>query len=154
MGCKGRMRPMAACAAAAMLMCLLGVGLRAHVTVWPQESKAGASERYVVRVPTEGKVATSWVELEVPADVTVSLIGASNGWTYELKRQGDRIVGIIWRMTIGPGEFAEFPFIARNSRDGQIVWKAHQHLVDGTTYDFVGEPGARSPAPVTKLTAP
>ena len=40
---------------------LLGVpGLAlAHVTVRPRESKPDAEERYVVRVPTEGKVATT-----------------------------------------------------------------------------------------------
>ena len=38
----------------------------AHVSVRPRESKAGAEERYVVRVPTEGTVATDYVRLEIP----------------------------------------------------------------------------------------
>ena len=42
----------------------------AHVSVRPRESKPGAEERYTVRVPTEGAVATTQV-LEVPAGVTV-----------------------------------------------------------------------------------
>lgn len=43
----------------------------AHVGVRPRESKVGAEEKYTVRVPTEGKIATTFVELEVPAGVTV-----------------------------------------------------------------------------------
>ena len=43
----------------------------AHVSVRPRESKPGAEERYTVRVPTEGTVATTHVELEIPLSVTV-----------------------------------------------------------------------------------
>ena len=43
----------------------------AHVSVRPRESKPGAEERYTVRVPTEGAVATTHAVLEIPADVTV-----------------------------------------------------------------------------------
>ncbi len=52
-------------------------GSAAHVTVWPRESRTGAYEKYVVRVPTEGTVATQSVELRVPANVDiVSIRGA------------------------------------------------------------------------------
>jgi len=61
----------------------------AHVTVAPRESRPGISERYTVRVPTEGKVATVEVELEIPEGVTISP-QASTGWTHTLKRTGDR----------------------------------------------------------------
>ena len=43
----------------------------AHVSVRPRVSKAGAEERYTVRVPTEGTVATTHVQLEIPAGLTV-----------------------------------------------------------------------------------
>lgn len=139
--------------AAAVLMG--GAIATAHVTVWPRESQAGRGEKYVACVPTEGKVATTEVELEVPANVTVPAVGAPVGWTYELKRQGDRIVAIIWKMEIKPGEFAEFPFLARNPKEGtEIIWKVRQRYADGTSVDWVGPPGDRRPASVTKLTAP
>jgi uncharacterized protein YcnI len=38
------------------LAALLALPAIAHVTVWPRESTYGAYEKYVVRVPTEGKV--------------------------------------------------------------------------------------------------
>lgn len=127
----------------------------AHVTVWPRESQAGRSEKYLVRVPTEGKIATTEVELEVPADVTIGALGAPAGWTYDVKREGDRIVRITWKMEIRPGEFAEFPFIARNPKEGtEIVWKVRQRYADGTSSGWIGPAGDRHPAPVTKLTAP
>ena len=125
----------------------------AHVTVAPRESRPGVSERYTVRVPTEGKVSTVEVELEVPEGVTISPM-APAGWTHTLKRTGDRVTSIVWAMEIKPGEFAEFVFIGRNPKTGsEIVWKAHQRYADGTASHWVGESGTRSPAPMTTLVA-
>jgi hypothetical protein len=140
----------------ALVVCLSlfgGVTIEAHVTVSPQESAAGASERYTVRVPTEGRVATTSVELEVPSDVTVTSVLVGDRFSYDARREGDRTVAITWRLDIGPGETAEFVFFARNPMATQIVWKAHQRFADGTSADWVGVEGDRRPAAVTKLAA-
>ena len=126
----------------------------AHVTVAPRESPAGAGERYTVRVPTEGQVATTSVDLEVPADVTITGVLVGGGFTYESRRENDRIVGITWKQEIKPGEIAEYVFFARNPKAGQqIAWKARQRFADGTSADWVGVEGDRRPASVTRLTA-
>jgi len=125
----------------------------AHVTVWPQESKAGAGERYTVRVPTEGKIATSSAELEVPPDMRVTGVLVGGGFTYDLRRDGDRITAITWKQEIGPGETAEFVFFAVNPKATQVGWRVHQRFVDGTSADWVGVEGDRRPAAVTKLAA-
>lgn len=125
----------------------------AHVTVWPRESKAGAMERYVVRVPNEQKVPCTSVEVEVPPGVTVRELLAPAGWKYDVRKDGDRIVAITFTMEIKPGEFAEYPLIAVNPKDAaEIAWKAHQHYADGRTFDWVGPAGSRQPASVVKLT--
>jgi uncharacterized protein YcnI len=131
-----------------------GAALDAHVTVWPRQSQAGASERYTVRVPTEGQVATTSVELEVPANVTVTgvLVGGG-GYTYETRREGERVATITWKQDIKAGEVAEFVFFARNPTARQISWKARQRFADGTTADWIGVEGDRRPASVTTLTA-
>jgi len=142
---------------AAMLMAvalLTASAVDAHVTIWPQESKAGAGERYTVRVPTEGKVTTTEVELEVPADVRVSgvLIGA--GFTYEFRRDGDRIVAVTWKQDIKPSEYAEFVFFAVNPKTaGPVAWRVHQRYQDGTSADWTGVEGDRRPASVTRIVA-
>src|SRR5690348_2938642 len=93
--------------AVASVVLLFACGLAsAHVTVWPRESQTGSYEKYVVRVPTEGKVATTSIELVVPENVTIVSMGAPAGFTYELKRSGERITNIVWSMHIAPGEFA------------------------------------------------
>lgn len=123
----------------------------AHVTVWPQQSRAGMAERYTVRVPTERTVSTLSIELEVPAAVTVTGILAPAGFTYETKREGNRIASITWKQEIRPGEIGEFVFFARNPAASQIVWKAHQRYADGQVEDWVGPAGDRRPAPSVSL---
>jgi uncharacterized protein YcnI len=125
----------------------------AHVVVSPRTSQAGAYEKYTVRVPTEGSVATVSVELALPEGVNFVAVGTPTGHTYELKKSGERVVAIVWTMKIHPNEFAEFAFMARNPKDGkELVWKAVQKLANGTTEQWVGSVGDRRPASITTLT--
>jgi uncharacterized protein YcnI len=139
--------------AIAALVLLIPAVAQAHVSISPRESTAGATEKYVVRAPTEGKVATTSVELEVPDGVVVETLAVPAGWAYEVKRKDDRIVAITWQMNIKPGEFAEFGFVARNPRDKtEIVWTLRQRFADGTVTDFTRTTaGAIRPTAVTKL---
>lgn len=137
----------------AILVVVAAAAVNAHVTVWPNESRAGMGERYTVRVPTEGKVTTTAVELEVPADVRVTGVLVGGGYTYEAHRESDRIVAITWRQEIKPGEYGEFVFFAVNPKSEQIAWKARQRFADGTSADWVGVEGDRRPASVTRLIA-
>lgn len=125
----------------------------AHVSVQPRESKPGAEERYTVRVPTEGTVATTHVVLEIPSELTVIEVLAADGATFEAVKHGTRITSITWKKEIPPKAAAEFVFRARNPASGEIVWKAHQYFSDGTVADWVGVAGDRRPASVTKLIA-
>lgn len=125
----------------------------AHVSVRPRESKPGAEERYTMRVPTEGAVATVQVRLEIPTDVTVLEILPHEGATFETNKQGDRITVVTWKKEIPPKAVAEFVFRARNPESAEIVWKAHQHFTDGSSADWVGARGERRPASITRLTS-
>lgn len=125
----------------------------AHVSVRPRASKPGVDERYTVRVPTEGTVATTHVLLEIPDGVMVLEVLPHDGATFETATQGDRITAITWRKEIAPKAVAEFVFRARNPGSSDLVWKAHQHFADGTTADWIGGAGEKRPASVTTLTA-
>ena len=139
---------------AAFTLTLVAANAFAHVSVRPRESKPGNTEKYTVRVPTEGKVATTSVVLDVPQGVTIDSVEAVDGVTSDLKREGGRVVSITWTVTINPGDNKEFVFVAKNPSDApEIAWKAHQRYVDGTSSEWVGAAGTRQPAPVTKLTA-
>ena len=135
------------------LVLLSAAAAQAHVTVAPETSPAGAVERYTMRVPTEGQVTTVAVDLEVPADVTITGVLVTGGVTYEARREGNRIVGITWNMDVKPAEVGEFTFFARNPAAGEIHWKARQKFAAGTSADWVGVEGDRRPAAVTKVTA-
>ena len=138
---------------AAMLLVLPSL-VAAHVGVRPRESRLGVEERYTVRVPTEGTVATTSVRLEVPPGVAVLEVMPVGGATFTTQKEGERIVAITWTKTIDPKEMAEFAFRARNPEGGaEISWKAHQHFADGTVTDWIGPAGTPRPAPVTTLMA-
>lgn len=140
---------------AALAMALLASTARAHVTVRPRESKPGASETYIVRVPTEGKVATTSIVIDVPEGVSINSVEPADGIKADMTRQGGRVTSIMWMVTIEPGASREFSFTATNpTLTSEIVWRAHQRYADGTSSEWVGAAGTRQPAPVTKLTAP
>ena len=122
-------------------------GAYAHVRILPAESQAGAKQVYTVRVPTEGKVATSAVVLAIPDGVSViSAHGAA------INERAGKTTSITWTAEIPPGQSKVFTFEASNPVSGQqIVWKAHQLYADGTSRDWAEEPTSKSPAPVTKL---
>ncbi len=110
--------------------------LGAHVTIGPTESRQGARERYTVRVPTEGRVPTVAVDLEIPEGVRVTNLLAGS-WSTELRREDNRIVGVTWTMEIPAAHFAEFVFNARNPREGtEIAWKVTQRFADGTSREW------------------
>jgi uncharacterized protein YcnI len=137
---------------AAAVVAMIPSVARAHITIAPTQSMAGATEKYVLRVPSEGKVATVAAELEVPEGVIVEAVAVPNGWKHEIKRQGDRIVAITWTMSIPPGEFAEFAFVARNPRDKtKLVWTLRQRFADGTVSDWTKGPNGIRPTAMTKL---
>lgn len=127
--------------------------VNAHVVVLPRESQAGIVERYTVRVPTEGQVTTTSVELEVPAGVTITEVVTGSGYTFDVRREGDRIVAVTWKKEIPPKMTGEFVFVARNPGSGPIAWKARQRFADGTSADWIGVEGDRRPASVTQLKA-
>ncbi|MBI1873688.1 MAG: DUF1775 domain-containing protein [Acidobacteria bacterium] len=141
-----------ACAVSAFLVA--SAAAEAHVSVRPRESKAGATEKYTVRVPTEGKVATTSVEVEIPQGVMVNSVEPAEGVRFEVKREGGRFSSITWTVTIDPGQNRELAFVAKNPTDAtEIVWKAHQRYADGTSSEWIGAVGTRQPAAVTRLTA-
>lgn len=127
------------------------VVLDAHVVVTPRESTAGAEQTYTVRVPTEGTVSSMSVELEIPAGMHVMQVASGDGYTFDVKKDGNRIVSITWKKEIKPKEFALFTFTAHNPQPGALQWKAHQTFADGSMRHWIGERGTKEPASVTTI---
>jgi uncharacterized protein YcnI len=123
----------------------------AHVGIGPKQSQANAAQTYTIRVPAEGTVPTTSLELEVPPGVEVISVHAPAGISYELKKEGARIVRIVWSMSLQPGAVAELSLMARNPGPGQVFWKSHQHFADGTVNHYDGPDKSRRPAITTTL---
>ena len=127
-----------------------GMGAQAHVRVLPQESQTGARQTYTMKVPTEGKVTTTSVVLEVPPGL--SLVSTAN--PSETQTENGRITAVTWKVRILPGQSQNFDFVADNPKTDQgLAWKAHQFYADGTSRDWVDAPGTKSPASITTLSA-
>ena len=133
------------------LLCAPSVSA-AHVSITPRQSNHGATERYTVRIPTEGKVATVGADIEIPPGVIVETLQAPAGWKHDVVRKDDRIVSITWHANVPPGEFIEVGFVARNPRESaQIVWTLRQRFADGTVTDWTKGPNGTRPTAVTRL---
>jgi uncharacterized protein YcnI len=126
----------------------------AHVVVRPAESASRAEQRYTMRVPTEKEVATTSVQLDFPADLTVLSVEEKAGWKLELVRDAQgRIVKALWRGSLPPKESTEFTFIARNPAAGTLEWRAIQTFADGSKSEWTGAEGSKTPASRTKVIA-
>ena len=125
--------------------------LDAHVVVTPRESAAGAEQLYTVRVPTEGTVSSMSLELDIPEGLHVMQVTPGDGFTFDVKKDGNRIVSITWKREIKPKEFALFTFTAHNPPSGSLQWKAHQTFADGSMIHWIGERGTKQPASVTTI---
>ena len=117
----------------AVIAALIGVPALAgaHVSVRPRESKPSIEEKYTVRVPTEGQVATVSVQLDIPEGVSVLDVPAPDGAAHEMTKTGTRITRIKWTKEIPPKQAAEFLFTARNPSGEQITWNVRQNFADG-----------------------
>ena len=106
--------------------------LLAHVEMRPQASAPGAEQQYTLRAHNESKAEVVAVTLDVPTDVTVIDVEKPSVGTYEMKKDGTRIVSITWTREIKQGTFADFRFRARNPAKGQeIQWHAREAMADG-----------------------
>ena len=145
-------------ASALFLFVFAVAALNAHVVVTPRESAPGAEQTYTISVPVEGTVASMSVELEVPAGLHVMQVASGEGFTFDVKKDKDRIVSITWKKEIKPKEpAAKFTFTAHNPQSGALPWKAHQTFADGSVRHWVASveqrplTESRDPASVTTI---
>lgn len=137
---------------AALALLTLSIPVYAHVRVSPAEAKAGTSQIYMVTIPTEGKSATSRVELVLPAGAKLISVD-EEGKPFDIQHPADGTTVIIFRTEIPPGWAKMFHFTVTNpSGVSEIAWKAHQFYADGTRADWVDAAGSKRPASVTRIT--
>lgn len=137
----------------ALFVCALPSLAWAHAVVLPKASTAGAYERYSLRVPNEGNVPTTRVELRVPDGVRVTAFAEVAGWTIEVRTDSSgRIVGAVWTGALAPKRFAEFPFVAVNPKEpGALTWAVYQTYGEDDRVEWTGPEGSESPASVTTI---
>ena len=125
----------------------------AHVTAQPKQSTAGATEKYVLRVPNEKFVPTVRVDVEFPASLNVSAFEPKAGWKIDEKKDSfGRLTGVTLNGSLSPGESAQFNFTARNPEvEGKLLFKAIQIYEDRTSSEWTGPEGSKTPAPAVEI---
>jgi uncharacterized protein YcnI len=133
---------------------LLAASAFAHVAVAPQQSQAGASQVYKVRVHNDEKTAVTSVELDIPSDATVASVAPMATAKSTTTKTGDRISSITWQAQVAPGKYVELAFTAKNPASGQLPWNVREHFADGSVTEWSDKPGAEGKASVTKIVVP
>jgi uncharacterized protein YcnI len=137
---------------ATIIAVAIGVSLSAHVMVSPTDAKAGATQKYEVRVHNESKVAATGVDLEVPDDITVVEVAQPASGTFKTTKTGDRITGISWQVEVAPAKYVALAFTAKNPDAAKDVqWSIKEHLADGSVVEWSNKPGAKQKGSVTKI---
>ena len=111
----------------------------AHANIYPGRSTTGATQRYRIHVPTERQVSTVRIEVEIPADLVISLVEPNEGWKVEQQKDAaGRIVGLIWSgASIRPRQSGDFFLVGKNpSRAAMLIWKVIQIYEDGTKSEW------------------
>jgi uncharacterized protein YcnI len=131
---------------------VLGAAISGHVMVSPPQSKAGITQTYELRAHNESKLATTELELQVPAEITVLKVEQAPAGTVDTPKTGDRITLIDWKVDLAPGKYLALKFQARNPAGGaEIHWSVRQHMSDGSVVEWSDAPGAKEKAPVTTI---
>jgi hypothetical protein len=122
--------------------------------VSPPQSKAGATQKYEVRVHNESKVAAKSIDLTIPDGVIVTDVAKTAAGTATTKMTGNRITSITWEIDVQPTKYVALPFTATNP-DGtaDLHWNLREHLADGSVVDWSDKPGSKEKGSVTKLSA-
>src|SRR4051812_31026622 len=107
----------------ALLAASAAASLSAHVMVSPLQSKAGAVQKYELRVHNEAKSAATAVDLDVPEGVTVTEVAKVPAGTFTTRMTGNRITAITWQIDVQPGKYVALPFTAKNPDTGtELHW--------------------------------
>ena len=122
----------------------MAASLSAHIMVAPLESKAGATQKYEVRVHNEGKLAATGIDLDIPEDLMVMEVAQPASGTFTTKKTGDRITAISWQIDVQPNKYLALPFTAMNPAAAKDVqWSIREHLADGSVVEWSNKPGAK-----------
>jgi len=125
----------------------------AHVMVSPPQSKAGAAQKYEVRVHNESKVAATSIDLDIPDGVIVTDVAKPASGKYSTKTTGNRTTAITWEINVQPSKYVALAFTATNpDAAAELHWNVREHLADGSAVDWSDKPGSKEKGSVTKLT--
>jgi uncharacterized protein YcnI len=134
------------------LLALVAAPAFAHVTVAPQQSPAGASQVYKVRVHNDAKTPTSSIALQIPDGVLIDAVEPMATGKFDTTKTGNRVTMIMWQIEVPVGKYVELAFTARNPAAGtQLNWNVTEKFTDGSTIEFSDKPGAKEKSSVTKL---
>jgi uncharacterized protein YcnI len=135
---------------------LLAPAAAAHVEVTPDSVPADSDAVLAFRVPTEKKIPTVKLEIQLPAGLADVTFQPKPPWKRTTTMAKKRVTTVTWSGgKIGPGEFDQFLISAHvpNKPGNVLVFPALQTYSDGSTVRWIGAESSDTPAPHLKLEA-
>lgn len=126
----------------------------AHVVVTPKTVAPASYVTFNVSVPNERDVATTEVELLIPASLGSVKPTVNGDWQVTVAKEGDNVESITWRGSIPVDQRADLTFSAQAPASATTLdWKAYQTYQDGVVVKWDQTPTDTSETPfsVTKV---
>ena len=126
----------------------------AHARVSPPVVKAKDGQVFTLAVPNEKDTAkTVKVEMTPPPNIAIDSFGPTPGWKLDVQKTGSGDSAVVEKVTwsggsVGPNQYAQFPFLATAQKTGSQTFKVRQTYSDGTVVDWTGAESSDTPAPV------
>lgn len=126
----------------------------AQVRILPTTSRAGATERYVLRIENDHRQSAIRVEIRFPQSVQIVSLGERSAWRVQDIFSGNRMSAAVWTGTLSPGRFTELGFIGVNPPNSvRLVWPVIITFANGEQVAWwTGNTGTK--APVTLIAVP
>jgi uncharacterized protein YcnI len=126
----------------------------AHANISPPVALAKHDQVFTLAVPTEKSVATTKVELDVPAGFAIDSFVPAPGWKRinAVMSGSPGIRSVTWAGgSVPTGEDAAFSFLAGSDSAKTLAFTVKQTYADGSVVTWSGPESSDTPAPAVEF---
>ena len=139
--------------AAVLAALMLAASASAHANISPPVALAKHDQVFTLAVPTEKDVATTKVELDLPAGFAIDSFVPAPGWKRVTSVTGSPASkSVTWTGgSVPSGEDAAFSFLAGSNSANTLVFTVKQTYADGSVVTWSGPETSDTPSPTVEF---